>query len=224
MKIRKFAATAMFAIGAMAITGGTAYADPAAEPNSPAVQQILRAGVDQQALVKYDIAASGPDKTVTVNLSGGTFALAGDSLNILDGAGKVLTSLPLNMQVDGTDQVISVRPSIENNGTQLVSHPVATPIGHWAPTSPQSRSAGIGMAIGAALGVVGGLIVGVIIAIATGGLGVIAVPFTTMIGALIGVAVGGGTGSAAAPDNRQDGWTWQEDCYTDSYTNSQVCS
>ncbi|MTK28638.1 hypothetical protein GL305_01030 [Nocardia seriolae] len=42
---------------------------------------------------------------------------------------------------------------------------------------------------------------------------------------MIGAMIGGGTGSAAGAgttnDDRQDGWTWQQDCHTDYYTHTQ---
>ncbi|APA94321.1 hypothetical protein [Nocardia seriolae] len=44
---------------------------------------------------------------------------------------------------------------------------------------------------------------------------------------MIGAMIGGGTGSAAGAgttnDDRQDGWTWQQDCHTDYYTHTQYC-
>ncbi|APA94320.1 hypothetical protein [Nocardia seriolae] len=73
----------------------------------------------------YSIVRSDADKTVTTTLTGGTFQLAADSVHILDASGAVVSSPPLAMSAEGTDLVVSMNPSIEDNGAKLVAHPAA---------------------------------------------------------------------------------------------------
>ena len=228
MKFEKVIATAALTIAALAISGGTSYASPT--PNPAAVQSIRNPARDQDD-VGYSIVRSDSDKTVTTTLSGGTFRLTDASVDVLDGSGVVVSSMPLAMTATGTDLVVSMHPSIEDNGTKLVAHPdaaaVAQPgaadIGRWVPTSPKQRAIQTGSAIGALGGALGGLVVGVVIAVATGGLGIIALPFAAMIGALIGGGTGSAAGAGTTNDDRQDGWTWEQDCHTDYYTHDQYC-
>ncbi|MFE3000480.1 hypothetical protein ACFXG4_36445 [Nocardia sp. NPDC059246] len=228
MKIEKAIATAGLTIAALAITGGTSYAAPTPDP--AAVQSIQHPAQGQNDL-GYSIVRSDADQTVTTTLTGGTFRLTDASVDVLDGSGVVVSRMPLAMTTAGTDLVVSMHPSIEDNGTKLVAHPeageVAQPgaadVGRWVPTSPKQRATETGSAVGALGGALGGVVVGVIIAVATGGLGVIALPFAAMIGALIGGGTGSAAGAGTTNDDRQDGWTWQQDCHTDYYTHDQYC-
>ncbi|WP_067543423.1 hypothetical protein [Nocardia crassostreae] len=192
MQIRKFAATALLSIGAMAITGGTVYAAPAEQ------------GID------FAINRSEDGRELKVELTGGTFALTEDAVTIADATGAVVSSLPLAVEHEG--YVVSMRPRLANGGVTLVAEPQVQPVGQWLPTSPRSRSTQIGMGIGATLGLIGGFVVGLVIAVATMGIGVLAIPFTGLIGALIGGAIGAGAGGAIPNDDRQGGWYYQWDC------------
>lgn len=222
MNIKQVIATAGLTIAALAITGGTSYGAPTFDPATVhSVQHVAQDAND----VGFSIVRSDADKTVTTTLTGGTFQLTDASVNILDAAGVIVSTMPLAMATAGTNLVVSMNPAIQDNGTTLVAHPAAAEIaqpgaadiGRWVPTSPKQRATETGSAAGAAGGALAGFIVGVVIAVATGGLGIIALPFAAMIGALIGGGTGSAAGAGTTNDDKQDGWTWQEDCYTDRH-------
>ncbi|MEC3919678.1 hypothetical protein [Nocardia sp. CDC160] len=202
MSIRKLVVTAGLSIAAMTITGGTAYAAP--QPTTSDVSSMTQVSGDLDG-IHYDTVRSDADKTVTTTLSGGTFVLADGGVQVLDAAGAVTSTLPLSI-TDGTN-MIALRPTITDGGAKLVAAPVFEPI--WmacSPSSPRSRSIQTGLGLVGALGALLGGIVGFGIAIATMGIGLIAVPFTTIIGALIGGAIGAAAGAAVPNSDEQDMW------------------
>ncbi|MFE6860679.1 hypothetical protein [Nocardia sp. NPDC057668] len=198
MQIRKFAATAILAISATAITGGISYAAPA--PADTSVTTL--AGTEHG--VRYDITRSETAKTVTATLVGGTFALTETGVQVVDAAGAVTATLPLAIN-DGANTV-ALQPKISEDGATLVAEPVFRPYGDCTPSSPRQRSIQTGVGLGGAAGALTGGVIGFAIAIATMGLGLIAVPFTAVIGALIGSALGGAAGAAVPNSDLQDGW------------------
>ncbi|MTE16626.1 hypothetical protein [Nocardia aurantiaca] len=202
MKIRKLVATAGLTIAAMAITGGTSYAAP--EPTAEDVQSITHLAGDQGG-IHYDTIRSDADKTVSTTLSGGTFVLTDAGVQVLNAAGVVTTTAPIAI-TDGTNMV-ALQPKITEGGTTLVATPIFEPI-RWdcSPSSPRSRSIETGAGLASMVGAFAGGIVGIAIAVATMGIGIIALPFTALIGALIGLAVGGAAGAAVPNSDKQDAW------------------
>ncbi|MRH87229.1 hypothetical protein GFY24_07090 [Nocardia sp. SYP-A9097] len=198
MHIRKFAVTAMFTIGATAIGGGISYA----APDSEAAAVTNLAGVDQG--VHYAIDRSDASKTVTATLTDGAFVFTGTDIQVVNAAGAVTATLPMAVD-DGTNMVV-LQPTITDNGTKLVAEPVFRPYVNCTPSSPRQRSIQTGMGLVGGLGALVGGVVGFAIAIATMGIGLIAVPFTAIIGALIGAGLGAAAGAAVPNSDEQDGW------------------
>lgn len=167
--------------------------------------------------MQYTVVRSDADRSVTTTLSGGTFARTDDGIDVLDATGAVVSTVPLALTTEGSDLVIDLAPQIEDNGTKLVTHPVAQDIGQWVPTSPKSRSIEAGIAIGTALGFIGALVVGIGISVATMGIGIIAMPFIVLISALVGAGIGGAAGAAIPNSDTIDGMEYQANCYGDRY-------
>ncbi|MEC3951440.1 hypothetical protein VMT65_00195 [Nocardia sp. CDC153] len=200
--MRKIVATAALTIAAMAITGGTSYAAP--EPSAQDVQSITHLAGDQGG-IHYDTVRSDANKTVTTTLSGGTFALTDSGVQVLNATGAVTSTMPLAI-TDGVN-MIAFQPKISEDGATLVATPIFEPVG-WlcSPSSPRSRSIEAGAGLTSLVGVFIGGIVGIAIAVATMGIGIIALPFTALIGGLIGLAVGGAAGAAVPNSDQQDAW------------------
>lgn len=185
--MRKIVAIAALTIGAMAITGGTSHAAP--ESNAQDVKAVSQLSGDQGG-IHYDVVRSDTDQTVTTTLTGGTFQLTDAAVNILDGNGIVTSTMPLSVTIDGTDQVLSLNPSIADDGAALVAHPTATAV---AEGTAQTGSANA--AAGALIGGIFGLVVTVI----SLGFGFMAIPAGILLGAMIGGASGSGTPSNTRP-------------------------
>ncbi|WP_460724929.1 hypothetical protein [Nocardia heshunensis] len=171
----------------MAIAGGTSYAAPTPDPTK--VQSITHPAQDQND-VGYAIVRSDSDETVTTTLTGGTFQLTDTAVNILDGNGIVTSTMPLSVTIDGTDQVLSLNPSIADGGAALVAHPTATAV---AAGTAQTGSANA--ATGALIGGIFGLVVTVI----SMGFGFMAIPAGILLGAMMGGMSGSGTPSTTRP-------------------------
>lgn len=202
MNSRKLVATAIIGIAATAIAGGTAYAAPESSAQDP--QSITHLAGDESG-IHYDTVRSNTDKTVTTTLSGGTFVLTDSGVQVLNANGVVTSTMPAAI-TDGTNE-IALQPKISDGGTKLVATPIFEPI-RWdcSPSSPRSRSIEAGAGLASLVGAFVGGIVGIAIAVATMGIGIIALPFTALIGALIGLAVGGAAGAAVPNSDRQDAW------------------
>ncbi|MGW4245040.1 hypothetical protein [Nocardia sp. NPDC004722] len=170
----------------MAISGGTSYAAPTPDPVK--VQSITHPAQDQDD-VGYAIVRSDSDGTVTTTLTGGTFQLTDTAVNILDGNGIVTSTMPLSVTIDGTDQVLSLNPSIADNGA-LVAHPTATAV---AAGTAQTGSAN------AATGALIGGILGLVVTVISMGFGFMAIPAGILAGAMIGGMSGSGGPSSIRP-------------------------
>ncbi|MFE5283374.1 hypothetical protein ACFRAQ_00195 [Nocardia sp. NPDC056611] len=187
MNIKQVIATAGLTIAALAITGGTSYGAPTFDPaTAHSVQHAAQDAND----VGFSIVRSDADKTVTTTLTGGTFQLTDTAVNILDGNGIVTSTMPLSVTIDGTDQVLSLNPSIADDGAALVAHPTATAV---AEGTAQTGSANA--ATGALIGGIFGLVVTVI----SLGFGFMAIPAGILLGAMIGGISGSGTPSTTRP-------------------------
>ncbi|MEU1428983.1 hypothetical protein ABZ412_18080 [Nocardia sp. NPDC005746] len=187
MNIKQVIATAGLTIAALAITGGTSYGAPTFDPAT--VHSVQHAAQDAND-VGFSIVRSDADKTVTTTLTGGTFQLTDTAVNILDGNGIVTSTMPLSVTIDGTDQVLSLNPSIADDGAALVAHPTATAV---AEGTAQTGSANA--ATGALIGGIFGLVVTVI----SLGFGFMAIPAGILLGAMIGGISGSGTPSSTRP-------------------------
>ncbi|MFD7843546.1 hypothetical protein ACFV4K_11510 [Nocardia sp. NPDC059764] len=187
MNIKQVIATAGLTIAALAITGGTSYGAPTFDPAT--VHSVQHAAQDAND-VGFSIVRSDADKTVTTTLTGGTFQLTDTAVNILDGNGIVTSTMPLSVTIDGTDQVLSLNPSIADDGAALVAHPTATAV---AEGTAQTGSANA--ATGALIGGIFGLVVTVI----SLGFGFMAIPAGILVGAMIGGISGSGTPSNTRP-------------------------
>ncbi|MBF6141602.1 hypothetical protein IU436_25105 [Nocardia farcinica] len=210
MTIKIFTAAAALAITALTLTDATAFAAPAETPVVSAAD--LPGSVDGvHNGVGYTIGRGGDGRTLTAALTGGAFRLAGDMLEVVDTAGTVITSVPLN--VVAGEHVLGLVPRLADGGTQLVADVSAQDIGQWRKTSPQQRSIEAGIGIGGALGAIGGAIVGMVVGIAAGGLLLpISLPVGLIVGLLGGMAIGGGIGASIPNSNVPDQWDYQEEC------------
>lgn len=200
--MRKIVATAALTIGAMAITGGTSYAVP--ETNAQNVQAVSHLAGDQGG-IHYDTVRSDADQTVTTTLSGGTFVATGAGIQVIDAVGVVTDTLPV--AIGSGANLVALRSTITDGGTKLVSQPQLEPIWYdCSPSSPRSRSIGMGTGVGAMIGVIAAAIIGIAIGVATMGVGIIALPFIALGGALIGMAIGGAAGASIPNSDQQDAW------------------
>ncbi|MFF0612039.1 hypothetical protein ACFYUD_25590 [Nocardia tengchongensis] len=187
MNIKQVIATAGLTIAALAITGGTSYGAPTFDPAT--VHSVQHAAQDAND-VGFSIVRSDADKTVTTTLTGSTFQLTDTAVNILDGNGIVTSTMPLSVTIDGTDQVLSLNPSIADDGAALVAHPTATAV---AEGTAQTGSAN------AATGALIGGIFGLVLTVISLGFGFMAIPAGILVGAMIGGISGSGTPSNTRP-------------------------
>ena len=205
MKLRKLAAVATMTIAAMGITAGTSYAAPA------------EAAQDE---INYEVKAEG-NSVVTV-IDAGAFQVSGDgkSVELQDGEGNAVVSLPLAIQLG--DIQLPFEREISEDGKTLTLTPVTDPA-KATPVAPEDKVArGITpvslkvadvaspeenlkaqqnfssqLAIASAVGSVSGGIIGCIVGVVAGGAtGFIAsIPLCAAgvpIGAAIGTIVAGG--------------------------------
>lgn len=191
MNSRKFASTAILAIAAMGVAGGTAHAEPAALPGVALIQ-----GSDQG--VGYAAGVDESGKSVTTILDAGTFRLTESAgvVDILDGSGKVVGAVPLTYRVN--DKEFSIAPILGESGRSLTLTPerdpakartVATSVALQDISSANrfsdelnraSFGGGMGAAVGAGVGLVLGCVVGVFVGCIPG----------VVVGAVVGGAIG----------------------------------
>ncbi|WP_433714880.1 hypothetical protein ACQP2U_13015 [Nocardia sp. CA-084685] len=211
MRIKKYAATAVLTIAAIGITCGTSDAQPPAQPDvSAEALPSNTQGTDHG--VAYCVDRGRDGKTLTAVLTGGTFDIDEDTINVIAADGTVVSSLPLQLPLG--DQEVTLTPRLDANGTKLVADVAANPIGYWRKTSPHQRSIEAGMGIGAAIGGLGGALLGIVIGIATMGLLIpITLPVGLLVGVLGGMAVGGAAGAAIPNSDVPDQWDYQQECH-----------
>ncbi|MFB7719510.1 hypothetical protein [Nocardia sp. NPDC056100] len=177
--IKKFAATAMLAIAATAITAGTAHAQPGVDQAT---------GIDQG--MSYTTGVDAAAATVTTVVDGGHFELSDDSktVTLFGSAGAVTATLPMAVQVAGTTYPLA--PHIDQAGRSLALTPIGAPalspeqsvaaqrhfVDAAADLNRHQYNAGVGALIGLGIGAVLGL-------------GVLSLPFGA-IGAGIGAIIG----------------------------------
>lgn len=208
MRIKKLTVAAALAIAALGVAENTATAapQPAAGETASAVPERVH-GIEQG--VGYLVSRDG--KTLTAELTGGTFRITDDAIALIAGNGTPVAGIPRALQVDG--QVLTLAPRVEANGTKMVAEVAAQDIGYWRKTSPRQRSIEAGIALGGGLGAVTGLIAGMVIGIAAGGLLIpISVPIGLLVGVFGGMALGGAAGAAIPNSEIPDTWDYQEEC------------
>jgi len=219
MKLEKFAAAAALAVAALTVPEATAFAEPAEAPVVSAdVLPSSAQGVDRG--VGYSVERGADGRTLVASLTGGSFQVTSNKLEVTDVSGAVVASVPLHMALD--TYAIEFAPRVEANGTRLVADVSAQEIGYWRKTSPRERSIEAGMAIGSVLGSIGGVIVGVVAGIATMGLLLpITLPVGMLVGALGGMGIGGALGGSIPNSDVPDMWQYQQEC--DYYNGYQYC-
>lgn len=123
MKLRKLAAVATMTIAAMGITAGTSYAAPA------------EAAQDE---INYEVKAEG-NSVVTV-IDAGAFQVSGDgkSVELQDGEGNAVVSLPLAIQLG--DIQLPFEREISEDGKTLTLTPVTDPA-KATPVAPEDKVA-----------------------------------------------------------------------------------
>ncbi|MGN2635412.1 glycine zipper family protein [Nocardia takedensis] len=197
MNLRRTTAAAALVIGAMTVAMGTSHADPAPAP-----------AADQP--INYSVKLV--DKTVVTTLRGGTFALTQkdgatpedpkiDVVDILDGKGNKLVTLPMEFDAAGTG--IPVKSELKKDGTVLeitpdkpegfrldkpvAVKPVASAQENQRAQNDFSSKFGIGTAIGGFVGTAVGAIIGCVVTIPAG----------CLPGLVTGAGVGGILGTIA---------------------------
>ncbi|RBO93617.1 hypothetical protein [Nocardia puris] len=185
MRVKKFTATAVLAIGATGLAAGAVHA----QPSSPADAPVSVHGVDRG--VTYAAAPTANGTGIVTTVTGGAFSVSGDAkaVTLTDAAGQVVATLPLGFHAHG--QTFGLSPAITDAGRTLTLTPVNAPAAttqHLAqiaePDDTVARkqyNAGIGALIGAGIGAVIGFFLGGVGALVT-------VPIGAGIGALIGFA------------------------------------
>ncbi|MGW4634883.1 hypothetical protein [Nocardia sp. NPDC004415] len=208
MKIKKFVLATALAIAAIGVVESTAVASPPATTQEAlAALPAAASGVDHG--VGYDAARDG--NTFTATLTGGTFRVTDDAIEAVAADGTLISSTPRAIAFE--QNVITLAPRLEANGTRLVADVAAQEIGYWRKTSPRQRSIEAGMAIGTAIGGIGGVIVGLVLGIATGGLLLpITLPVALIVGVLGGMAIGGAAGAAIPNSDVPDQWEYELEC------------
>ncbi|MEU1982513.1 hypothetical protein [Nocardia sp. NPDC019395] len=208
MKIKKFTAAAALAIAALGVVENTAVAAP--QPSAGKIAGVVpesARGVEQG--VGYLVSRDG--RTLAAELTGATFAITEDTIDIVAGNGTHVASLPRAVQVG--EHVLTLAPRVEANGTKMVADVAAQDIGYWRKTSPRQRSIEAGVGIGGGVGALTGLFVGMVVGIAAGGLLIpISVPIGLLAGAFGGMALGGAAGAAIPNSDVPDKWDYQEEC------------
>ncbi|MET7768848.1 hypothetical protein [Nocardia sp. NPDC005366] len=178
MRANKFAATALLAIGATGITAGAVQAQPV--PDTGVGVHGVEHGIG------YVAAATADGTGVATTVEAGRFTLASDaaSVTLADGAGNVVTTIPLGLSAAG--QTVALTARIDAEGRTLTLTPqsataqTAQTIDEASDTLARKQyNAGIGALVGAGIGAVLGFFLGGVGALVT-------VPIGAGIGALIG--------------------------------------
>ncbi|AXK84792.1 hypothetical protein SAMN05421776_101615 [Nocardia farcinica] len=208
MKIKKFTVAAALAIAALGVAENTAVAAP--QPSTAEISNVVprsAQGIEQG--VGYLISRDG--HTFTAELTGATFEITEESIDIRTGTGIRIASVPRAVQVG--EHVLTLAPRVAAGGASLVADVAAQDIGQWRKTSPRQRSIEAGVAIGGGVGAFAGLVVGMVVGIAAGGLLIpISVPIGLLAGLFGGMALGGAAGAAIPNSDVPDQWDYQEEC------------
>ncbi|MBF4995938.1 hypothetical protein IRT45_02080 [Nocardia sp. BSTN01] len=176
MRAKKFAATALLAVGATTAAAGVVQAAPAT------ASEIAVRGVEQG--VGFVTAPTADHTGLTTTVDAGSFTVTGDSVTLTDAAGRAVASVPLGLRTaSGT---VGLTPRIENAGRTLTLTPqsaterTAQAIDEASDTLARKQyNAGVGAAVGAGIGAVLGFFLGGVGALIT-------IPIGAGIGALIG--------------------------------------
>lgn len=177
MRAKKFAATALLAVGATGVAAGVAQAQPVT-PAATAIQ-----GADHG--VGYSVGPTADHSGVAATIASGRFELAPDarSVQLTDAAGAVVASVPLGVR--SADGIVGLTPRIANDGRTLTLTPqsksadVMKAIDDPIVTARKEHNAGVGALIGAGIGAVIGFFLGGVGALVT-------IPIGAGLGALIG--------------------------------------
>ncbi|WP_280495232.1 hypothetical protein [Nocardia asiatica] len=176
MNIKKYVATAVLAIGAMAVTAGTAHGSPAPAPAAQTAPVLTDQGIDHGIGYRSVL---GSDARLVTTVADGRFSLTGGTVTLADENGAPVASIPLAHQIG--EQKIALVPVVADEGRRLELTNSAVPTGaDISYAGDQYRlqragqAAGIGALIGALIGVP--LLIGIIPG--------------AIFGALLGAAVG----------------------------------
>ncbi len=200
MKLTKLVATAAFAVAAMGLASGTAYADPTPAPVSEDI------GFESNL----------EDRTIVTTIDAGVFKVADDgkTVDILDQADNAVLTLPLSFNlgglnfpyeqnVDNDGKTLRLVPQLDltkasANSRSLGATPVASPDENYAAQQNFSSQLAIATAIGSLSGTVVGAVVGAVAGGITGCLTtacVFSIPLIVTgagVGAVIGTIIVGG--------------------------------
>lgn len=202
MNFRKTTAAAALVIGAMTVTAGTSYAEPAPQD------------------IKYSVKLV--DKTVVATLQNGTFSIVEEPgetedapttkvAEIKDSRGAVVISLPIDYTINGVDipiatevdkdsKVLSLTPDkpegVEIGEEVVVPEPVlkAAPIASVQENQKAINDFAGKFSIGTAIGTFVGTAIGAIVGC---GLGLLAILAGCIVGLPLGASIGGILGMIA---------------------------
>ncbi|MET8799594.1 hypothetical protein ABZV91_24770 [Nocardia sp. NPDC004568] len=208
MIIKKFTVAAALAVAALGVVENTAVAAP--QPTTAEISHAVpRSAQHTEQGVGYLVGRDG--RTLAAELSGGSFEITADSIDIVTGNGNRIASVPRAVRVG--EQVLTLAPRVEANGTKLIADVATQDIGYWRKTSPRQRSIEAGVGIGGGAGALAGLFVGMVVGIAAGGLLLpISLPIGLLAGLFGGMALGGAAGAATPNSDIPDQWDYQEEC------------
>ena len=193
MIVKELTTAAAISAVALAITAGTAHAQPAPLPTVN--------GTDHG--VSYQTSLSTADRSVITTVDTGLFSLSqnASTVTLSDSGGAPIAQIPLTYQVAGTD--VAMAPSLGDAGRTLTltaiqpaaAQPIANTAGAQDINSQQEFIEQMQRAApGALVGGVIGLMIGMI------PFGTLAVP-GAVIGATIGLVTAGGPALANAAQN-----------------------
>ncbi|MFI9503202.1 hypothetical protein [Nocardia sp. NPDC052566] len=163
--MKKYAATALLAIGATAIAAGTAQGSPA--PADEAFKPMLVQQGSENG-VNYSAELASDTRSLAATTANGKFGLTADAVTLSDDKGAVVATFPLAYQI--ADKTVTLTPAIGEDGhkVELTNGAAATDapakvISYYSDNLRLQRagqSAGIGALIGALLGLP--LLIGII--------------------------------------------------------------
>ncbi|MGQ4617527.1 hypothetical protein [Nocardia sp. R7R-8] len=174
--MKKYVATAVLAIGAMAVTAGTAYGSPAPAPAADTAAVLTDQGIDHG--IEYR-SVLGSDARLVTTVADGRFSLTSDTVTLADQHGAPVATIPLAHQIG--EQKITLVPVVADDGHRLELTNTAVPTGtdiSYAGDQYRLQRAGQAAGIGALIGALLGL--PLLIGIIPG----------AIFGALLGAAVG----------------------------------
>lgn len=176
MRVKRFAATALLAVGATTAAAGVVHAEPAR------ASEVAVHGMEQG--IGFVTAPTSDRSGLTTTVDAGTFAVTGDTVTLTDVAGRTVAAVPLGLRTAAG--AVGLTPRIDNAGRTLTLTPqsanahTAQAIDEAADTlARKQHNAGIGALVGAGIGAVLGFFLGGVGALIT-------VPIGAGIGALIG--------------------------------------